>query len=176
VGNESATADFSKTLGIFGGAGSGSVSLFGITDGTSNTILFGERSNYEPFWNTYITLATGGALTGVSFPFAGYVSPWGSSSSLFGPRASGFYPLNFTIAMQNPPFDPANPGNIDLMTRGFCFGSGHPGGANFAFCDGAVRFINNAINNASVIQPNSETILGALCTRAGGEVVDDAQY
>jgi prepilin-type processing-associated H-X9-DG protein len=42
----------------------------------------------------------------------------------------------------------------------FHFWSLHPGGANFAFCDGSVRFLPYSAND----------ILPALATRAGGEV------
>jgi prepilin-type processing-associated H-X9-DG protein len=42
------------------------------------------------------------------------------------------------------------------------FGSGHPGGANFGFADGSVRFVRDSI------QP---TILKDLSTRRGGEVI-----
>jgi prepilin-type processing-associated H-X9-DG protein len=41
------------------------------------------------------------------------------------------------------------------------FWSLHPGGANFAFADGSVRFLSYS----------AEPILPALATRAGGEVV-----
>jgi prepilin-type processing-associated H-X9-DG protein len=53
----------------------------------------------------------------------------------------------------------------DMMTtvnRLCAFGSGHPGGANFAFADGSVRFRGDQTNLI---------ILQALCTRAGGEAV-----
>ena len=44
------------------------------------------------------------------------------------------------------------------------FGSRHPGGLSFAFCDGSVRFLTYG----------SAPILPALATRAGGEVVSPA--
>jgi prepilin-type N-terminal cleavage/methylation domain-containing protein/prepilin-type processing-associated H-X9-DG protein len=143
-------------------------SLTAITDGTSSTVLFGERSNYNPFWTAF-TNATG-FFPGV--PFYARVSTWGTAGEISypGPIAVGDYSLNY-----NPPFDPANPLNPDILGRLYAYGSGHPGGANFAFCDGSVHFISNAINNAPTLA-NGETILQALCSIDGGEVIDATQY
>ena len=66
---------------------------------------------------------------------------------------------------------PAIPRCLELgeeNTRGVrqhAFGSKHPGGANFAFADGAVRFINQ---NITLIT------LQALSTRSGGETIAEA--
>jgi prepilin-type N-terminal cleavage/methylation domain-containing protein/prepilin-type processing-associated H-X9-DG protein len=142
-------------------------SLSAITDGTSNTVLFGERSNYDPFWNAYLTDISNGVLNGI--PFYGAVSPWGTFG-LGQPWAIGDEPLNY-----NPPFDPANPGNYDFWGRITAFGSGHIQGANFAFCDGSVHFLRNAINNGATL-PNGETVLQALCSINGEEAVNASQY
>jgi prepilin-type N-terminal cleavage/methylation domain-containing protein/prepilin-type processing-associated H-X9-DG protein len=138
------------------------VSLLGITDGTSNTILFGERSGYDPSWSAW--------QAKYSFfqkiPLCAVLSGWGVG--IFAdPLGYGTYPLNNPLGL---------PPSGDLSARGRTYGSGHPGGANFAFCDGSVHFLSNAINNAATIGPNSVTLLEALCTRAGGEVVDGSQY
>lgn len=45
--------------------------------------------------------------------------------------------------------------------------SQHPSGANVLLCDGSARFLKETISNPT---------LGALCTRNGGEVIDDSSY
>ena len=47
------------------------------------------------------------------------------------------------------------------------FWSLHPGGCNFAFCDGSVRFIKETVN---------PKIFSALSTRAGGEMLSSDQF
>jgi prepilin-type processing-associated H-X9-DG protein len=58
------------------------------------------------------------------------------------------YPVNLTMV---------NNANSDRTFR-----SKHPGGANFLFADGTVRFISDSVNTA---------VYQALGTRNGGEVV-----
>ena len=45
--------------------------------------------------------------------------------------------------------------------------SRHPGGVNFLFGDGSVRFIKNSI---------SKQVYGSLATRNGGEVISSDSY
>ena len=58
-------------------------------------------------------------------------------------------------------------GFLEVENRVCAFGSGHPGGANFAFADGSVRFVSDRI---------PLTTLQALSTRAGWEVVADGDF
>ena len=47
------------------------------------------------------------------------------------------------------------------------FSSRHPNGANFAFCDGSVRFIKNQVN---------ERVYHLLGNRADGELLSDNAF
>jgi prepilin-type N-terminal cleavage/methylation domain-containing protein/prepilin-type processing-associated H-X9-DG protein len=121
-----------------------------ITDGTSNTILFGERFNFDPHWSEYRT-ATFGAFYRDAF--------WASSQI----NSFGIYSLNYML-------NPCPSKNCNEPTaRSQSFGSGHPQGANFVFCDGSVHYISNAINN-------TPTLLSALSTRDNGEVVPGSAF
>jgi prepilin-type processing-associated H-X9-DG protein len=59
------------------------------------------------------------------------------------------------------PFDPY------LWYNNHSFRSRHPGGLQFAFADGSVHFVTNAINL---------NLYRALATIQGGEVVDSSQF
>jgi prepilin-type processing-associated H-X9-DG protein len=54
-----------------------------------------------------------------------------------------------------------------LEDRACAFGSGHPGGANFAFADGSVRFLRDS---------TPLPILRALSTRRGAEVLSAGEF
>jgi prepilin-type N-terminal cleavage/methylation domain-containing protein len=92
------------------------VRLTDITDGTSNTFLFGERYHYDPIW---ASMSSRGGWA------------WSEYNSSQDVLLSTPVPINYqmdrnTVQEQN--------------WRLCAFGSGHFGGANFAMSDGSVRF------------------------------------
>jgi prepilin-type N-terminal cleavage/methylation domain-containing protein/prepilin-type processing-associated H-X9-DG protein len=161
-GNASGLSNFDPDAGLDGVIveDNGPVNIINIKDGTSNTFLFGEFCNQDPNWGDYASLFGSAAL---AFPTIG--SSW-SGTGLSALEASGYYPLNSML----PPV-PSDPGTalVYAAARLLSYGSNHPGGANFAFCDGSVRFVSNGIANAP-------GVLSALSTRNGGEVVDANSY
>jgi prepilin-type N-terminal cleavage/methylation domain-containing protein/prepilin-type processing-associated H-X9-DG protein len=118
------------------------VTLLGITDGTSNTFMAGERYHNDPVYTNIQTLG--------GWAWANYL---GVQDYIGSTRA----PLNYTLA-------PGTPNTFTYTDPRVCaFGSGHPTGANFLMGDGSVRFVSNGdTSNLSVYQ--------ALSTRSGGEI------
>ena len=123
--------------------------LLDATDGTSNTLLLGERPPSHDFrfgwW--YAGLGQAGS---------------GSADMVLGVREPNLLPIVSG--------SPCGPGNYPFVAASgfrdpcgmFHFWSPHSGGANFGFADGSVRFLAYSANE----------IMPALATRAGGEVVD----
>jgi prepilin-type processing-associated H-X9-DG protein len=113
-----------------------------ITDGSSNTIAIGERSNLlgEATWV--------GSTTGAILPLVQYDST--------GPYQV-FYHASAMVLGQTP--EPAEPG--EPTGKLGMFSSQHSSGVNFLFTDGHVAFLST--------QTDPE-VLEALSTRAGGEL------
>lgn len=142
------------------------VKIRDVTDGTSNTLLVGERShtdvNYDTFFPPgYATNPMGGW---------GYWGSAGGQMGLTDVTLSSFAPINYHM-----PFNFANkPGSISSATtfdasieatkRVNAFGSNHTGSAGFCMSDGSVRTISENIDAA---------VLRGLSTRSGGEVVGE---
>ncbi len=163
----------------------GPVRIASITDGTSNTFLFGEcaQSKILKFKvGTTPPLSTPCDNTG-NCPFEG--QGWWADSDFGDSSMSTFYPINikgadFTVLASN--CEPANVGGTTATSM-------HPGGANFAFADGSVRFIKESINswNYRLIGRDANCLLvlpvgmprgvyQALSTRNGGEVISSDSY
>jgi prepilin-type N-terminal cleavage/methylation domain-containing protein/prepilin-type processing-associated H-X9-DG protein len=119
------------------------VKMAGILDGTSNTVLAGERNHWDPNWN--------GQASSID-KLGGWA--WSNFNAIEDYILSARVPINWSVP-------PGKTGFAFTDPRTCAFGSNHPGGANFAMCDGSVRFISES---------TSLPVLQALCTRAGGEL------
>jgi prepilin-type processing-associated H-X9-DG protein len=105
-----------------------SVTRRNITDGTSNTFLFGERAK----GHTYV----------LDPAYAVSNNSW-NSGRWYDTLFSSLYPINLATGNQTAGIDIVGLYSVTAT------GSYHPGGANFAFCDGSVRFIRNSISSWS---------------------------
>ena len=161
----------------------GPVRLSSITDGTSNTMALGERAH---------------GMLSTSLGPDGYVDfycyNWWFSPNFGDTLFTTFYPINPWKRLQN---------TDGYLTQGDAYAmaasSFHPGGANFAFCDGSVKFLKDSISTWQLVQtggnlvpagftmasngtftasgPNAKLgVYQQLSTRNGGEVVSADQY
>jgi prepilin-type N-terminal cleavage/methylation domain-containing protein/prepilin-type processing-associated H-X9-DG protein len=131
------------------------IGLADVTDGASNTFLFGERSHTDPEFDR-MSYDYGPAL----YPLA-KSGKWAAAYSTSGVYLHTPVPINYRVPADISVEEFLGPTGAQ-NNRWYAFGSGHPGGANFAFADGSVRFLSDSIP--------LET-LQALSTRAGGEAV-----
>jgi len=122
-----------------------------ITDGTSNTFAVGEGVHANPFGH-------GPNFVGGSGDDSGGPTAWwlGGGFAESAPAPGGDQSVGRVLRGTLNPINSNFPAPVP-------FGSDHPGGAQFAYCDGHVDFIQDAID-INVYQ--------WLSTRAGGELVD----
>jgi prepilin-type processing-associated H-X9-DG protein/prepilin-type N-terminal cleavage/methylation domain-containing protein len=163
--------------------------LTDITDGTSNTFAIGEGAGNNPRFGIRRYYQDTAPAAG---PFPGQ-SPlidqsWSSgpmatralhTSGLLGGSCLGVTaqrggnvppydePMNYPLGLAALDFNNGctnggtAPGTFDTISG---FRSAHPGGCNFLFCDGSVRFVSEAVSAGTY---------RALSTIAGGEVLGD---
>jgi prepilin-type N-terminal cleavage/methylation domain-containing protein/prepilin-type processing-associated H-X9-DG protein len=154
------------------------IPISGITDGTSNTMIMGERAH------------------GLLDPASQITWDWWIS----GARTTLVTTFPVNAMKKQTPYAPTGTGSAAVggTTTSYevCASSFHPGGANFAFCDGSVRFLKDTIDtwqntaNGSPVGAIQDPTSGiftmsagakvgvyqALSTRAGGEIVSADQY
>ena len=146
---------FTHYLGVMGKASANGdgvlyldsrVSFREVTDGTSNTLMVGERppspDHRFGWW------------------YAGVGQQWNGSADML----LGVQDYRTTFRAPTCPFGPYSfgPGSLSDMCDTFHFWSQHLGGAHFLLVDGSVHFLRYA----------AAPVLPALATRSGREVVE----
>jgi prepilin-type processing-associated H-X9-DG protein len=141
-----------------------------VTDGLSNTIMLVEDAA-RPAWWGRSAIAKGSG-------FAPLIGTYQADASGPAPQGGGAWadPLNYIATNGSDPggsgiaagggFDGIPPAPYTCSS--FCSNdseifSFHPGGGNVLMGDGSVRILTSALSNAQI---------GALLSRAGGEVID----
>jgi prepilin-type N-terminal cleavage/methylation domain-containing protein/prepilin-type processing-associated H-X9-DG protein len=124
------------------------VKMASILDGTSNTLLFGERNHHDPVFNA--PQSAGGC--------GDKLSAWGWWAF----RAPGDTTLSSWVEINFMVTNPCTQLKYDQRIN--AFGSMHPNGANFVFTDGSVRYLSSA---------TPLLVLRALSTREGREVFNE---
>ena len=122
------------------------VTIPAIADGTSNTVMVGERP------------PSADLVYGWWFAGAGWDAA-GSTDVVLGVRDRNLQSMS---GISSCPVGPYNfgPGNVNNLCDMFHFWSFHSGGSNFVMGDGSVRFLSYSANE----------VLPAMSTMAGGEV------
>jgi prepilin-type N-terminal cleavage/methylation domain-containing protein/prepilin-type processing-associated H-X9-DG protein len=133
------------------GASRGPVTLAAITDGTSNTIAFSEHAH--------------GLLSKTDGSFFSW--NWWVSGNYGDTAFTEFYPINIQKKAKNyPGGTPTEAGGFINAATSF-----HPGGANFGFCDGSVKFLKDTISTWTLDANGSP--LGATQQANGRWVITD---
>jgi len=155
-------------IGMFGtgeigeapGAGDGMfyrnsrLSFANLIDGSSQTLMVGERSHNL----SYVTW-TGRSIGGYLFKTSLFE---GGTDQFAADPEESFTMILGPVGTENGPRTPNHP-----MAHVEDYWSYHPGGVNFLFGDGSVRFLKNQIN---------KNVYQALATRAGGEIIGSNDY
>jgi prepilin-type N-terminal cleavage/methylation domain-containing protein/prepilin-type processing-associated H-X9-DG protein len=130
----------------------GAISMVQITDGTSNTVVVGERApSPDLFWGWW---------------------NYGSDYDTIGPVKSfqPFYPDNGGYSGTACPtpavFGPSTPTNYCAFNSVWSL---HTGGANFLFADGHVNFLTYSVT--ATLPGANKSLLEALVSRAGNETL-----
>jgi prepilin-type N-terminal cleavage/methylation domain-containing protein/prepilin-type processing-associated H-X9-DG protein len=154
------------------------VTLAGITDGTSSTVIWSEMirgtngttpagpnqvyllSIPPPSTTTYVPLATYMSACEAATPLAGFDSKgqiWGTDYAAQGGGYAHIMTPNQKACVFQGQSQPVEWSAVCVGASSF-----HPGGVNVGFLDGSVRFVNDGVD---------PRIWWAVATKAGGEVI-----
>jgi prepilin-type processing-associated H-X9-DG protein len=139
------------------------IRLAAITDGTSNTLMIGERPPSKDLIFGWMFAGFGNSGDGDGDVILGISerhetdSPGPQTDPDGKPCSRGSPDPNSPLAYK------LRPGSLFNQCDQFHYWSLHPGGANFCLGDGSVRFLSYDVN--PIVQR-------AMATRAGGEVFD----
>jgi prepilin-type processing-associated H-X9-DG protein len=133
--------------------------LKSVSDGTSKTLLFGEKYNVDEKFDTMGAAETSGLLIH-QWGFWGWTGGFKGMGAITRSSGDNLQVIN----RQTPPDCPKSPQYQCQDDRLMTWGSGHPNGANFVFADGSSRYITDSISGDT---------LKAISTRAGQETVSD---
>jgi prepilin-type N-terminal cleavage/methylation domain-containing protein len=120
-----------------------------ITDGTSHTLMFGEKNHVDPTFDSWNSNNSGMDMHQVSA--WGWVGGMKGAAHVF---CSSVVPINWVIPRG------ASPNYTDQDKRFNAWGSSHSGGVCFTMADGSTRFVQETLDL---------TTLGRLATRAEGK-------
>jgi prepilin-type N-terminal cleavage/methylation domain-containing protein/prepilin-type processing-associated H-X9-DG protein len=161
---------------VYSGFSCPCLKLAAVTDGTSNTMMYSERAHGklnsadQVCWN------------------------WWCSGNFGDTSFCTMYPLNPFNKVANVTESGATGGSDVFVSAASSF---HPGGANFGFADGSVKFLKDSISSWQInpatnlpvgvsvdslgylysLAPGTQLgVYQQLSTRAGGEVVSSDQY
>ena len=134
--------------------------LADISDGTSNTLLFGEGSHRDDNFDTFLSWNSNSNIDGWAWAF-----PCGGDNGLQDILFGAFAPINYRTQWKK-----GDAGAPTTQSAWFTYqdmrlgalGSNHTGGANVVFADGSVRFLTDA---------TPQSVLALYCMRADGQVI-----